>query len=141
MSPKGSANLESGNKCAEALWIRIDRALASLGEAEMNLRQLRASRLPAMAESLASAASELEALRLLLPAGEFDKGIYLALRSRIGELGHVSGRVCALYAAASGFHAGLALVREKEAAGYDALGAVHSLPHACRIPHSLETRG
>ncbi len=141
MSLKDRAISEPGVRRVESLAVRIDRALASLGAAELNLRKLQLSRLPATADSLALAAADLESLRRLVPLPESHTRIEAALRPRMEKLGCASRRVCALYAAAKGFHAGLALAREREAAAYDALGTVHGLSGSRRSPHGLETQG
>ncbi len=140
MSLKNSSRSESGGG-AESLAVRIERALASLRKVELNLRTLQLNRLPALAASLALAASDLETLHALLPLADPHKPLAAALRSRVEKLGAAGRRVCALHAAAESFHAGLALARDKEAAAYDSQGAVHGRSGARRFPHALSTQG
>lgn len=145
MNLKDISRPRAGREAAESVAVQIDRALASLGEAETNLRNLRSGRLPEMASALATAASDLDVLRLSLSASDSlprqGKRISPALRDRMKKLGCASSRVCALYEAARAFHAGLALVRRSEAGAYDARGEVCHTTAGCLLPHGLETKG
>lgn len=145
MSLKDISGPRAGREAGESVAVHIDRALASLGEAETNLRNLQSSRLPEMASALAMAASDLDSLRLSLSASDSPpqqgKRIGAALRDRMKKLGYASSRVCALYGAARAFHAGLALIRRSEAGAYDARGEICRTNAGCLLPHRLETKG
>jgi hypothetical protein len=141
MSPKENSKSRAGHGSAESLSVQIDRALASLGEAEMNLTNLRSSRLSEMARTLATAASEIESLHSSMSTAEPDKRTGATLRAPMQKLRYASSRVCALYGAARRFHAGLALVRRMEAGAYDARGEVCGTSAGCLFPHRLETQG
>ena len=67
MRQKGTSRSERGDGCLEFVVARIEQALFSLGQAEINLRNLRISRLPQVAESLSAAAADIESLRSALP--------------------------------------------------------------------------
>ena len=141
MVHKGRSRLEPGDECLTVVVARIERALASLGEAEINLRNLRVSLLPRVAESLAAAAADVELLRSALQAADHDRVNAVAVRNRMKRLECASGRVSALYRAANSFHAGWMLARKQEVAEYDVLGEFCGTP-GCRVPrHCLETRG
>jgi hypothetical protein len=145
MSPKDIAKSGAGCGAAESVAVQIDRALASLGNAESNLRELRSSSLDEMVQALALAASDLETLHSSLAAqrsspkeGRRADG---ALRARVNKLRRASSRVCALYGAARAFHSGLALIRRMEAGAYDARGKVCGRTGGSSLPHRLETKG
>ena len=141
MRQKDRSRLERGDVFLDVLFVRIDRTLASLGEAEINLRNLSASRLPQVAESLAAAAADVESLRVTLSASSQGDRASTGLRIRMKRLEYATGRVSALHQAARDFHSGLMLVRKRELAEYDALGGVSEIPASLVPPHSLEARG
>jgi hypothetical protein len=141
MRHKGRSRSESGDGGQEFLVARIDRALASLGKAEINLINLRMSRLPEVAESLAVAAAEVEPLSGALLTASRGIRITALLRAQIQRLEYAAGRVSALHQAAKNFHAGLMLVRQGDMAQYDALGGVCGNPEFQISPHGLEARG
>jgi hypothetical protein len=145
MNLKDISGPRAGREAAESVAVQIDRALASLDEAETNLRNLRSSHLAEMASALATAASDLDALRLSLSASDTPprqgKRVSAALRDRMKKLGCASSRVCALYGAARAFHAGLALIRRSEEGAYDARGEICRTTAGCLLPHGLETKG
>jgi hypothetical protein len=141
MRQRGTSTLEHGDGCLEFVVDRIEQALASLAEAETNLRNLRVSCLPQVAESLAAASAGVESLRAVLPAAGDSVRNAAAVRARMKRLEYASGRVNALHQAANDFHAGLMLARQRELAEYDALGGVCGSP-GCHVPqHCLEARG
>ena len=125
----------------EVLVVRIDRTLASLGKAEINLRDLNRSRLPQVVKYLAEAAAYVESLRETVSTSSQGTRIPAVLRTRIERMEQSAGRVSALHQAAKGFHAGLMLVRKRELAEYDALGGVSEITGSLVPPHSLEARG
>lgn len=141
MSRKDISRSVTGCGPAASVAVQIDRVLASLGDAEISLRNLRSSRLPEMAEALALAAFDLQSLRLSLSNLEPDRPIGGALRARMQQLGYASSRVCVLYGAARKFHEGLALIRRTEAGAYDAHGEVRGMPVCSWLSHRLETQG
>jgi hypothetical protein len=125
----------------EVLVDRIDRTLASLGKAEIELRDLNRSRLPQTVESLAKAAADVESLREKVSISSPGSRIPAVLRTQIKRMEQSAGRVSALHQAARRFHAGLMLVRKRELAEYDALGGVSEVTEALVPSHSLEARG
>jgi hypothetical protein len=141
MRQKGRSRPERGDGCLEFVVARIEQALASLGKAEMNLRNFRMNRLSQVAESLLTAAADVELLRLAVPAAGADVRNAAAVRARVKRLGYAAGRVSALHQAANDFQAGLMLARKQEAAEYDALGGVCGTPGYHILQHHLETRG
>jgi hypothetical protein len=141
MRQKGTSRSERGDGCLEFVVARIEQALFSLGQAEINLRNLRISRLPQVAESLSAAAADIESLRSALPAAGQGVRNAAVIRARMKRLEYASGRVSILHRAANDFQAGLMLARNQEAAEYDALGGVRGTL-ASHVPHHcLETRG
>ena len=142
---KHISTVENGSGRRELLAVRIEKALATLGNVETELRQLRLSRLHGMADSLAAAAADIESLRSFLPAAASNESIHghsnAAIRARLEKLGHLGRRVCALYEAAQQFHAGLARVRAQDSEAYDALGTVRVLCDSQPSLGALETRG
>lgn len=141
MGQKARFNLEKGCTSVATVAVCVERALHSHDEAEQHLRNLQLSQLPAMGKSLERAAADMESLQLLLSTLPPGRSLTAALRSSMERLRYKSSRVCALFAAAQNFHAGLALVRATEASGYDALGELRGLSEARLLPHRLETRG
>jgi hypothetical protein len=132
---------ESGDECLEVLSVRVEQTLASLGEAEIYLRNLNMGRLPKAAESLAAAAASARSLRETLSASSQGCRIPTLLRAEMKRLEHAARRVSALHQAARSFHAGLLLVRKRELAEYDASGGVSEMPASLIPAHSLEARG
>jgi hypothetical protein len=141
MRQKDRSRSERGDVRPDVLFVRVDRTLASLGAAEVNLRNLSMSRLPQVAESLAAAAVEVKSLRETLSASSQGTRIPAALRARMKRLEYAAGRVRVLHQAARDFHAGLMLVRKRELAEYDSSGGVSEIPASLVSPHSLEARG
>lgn len=141
MSQEDVSKSGIGGKTAEPVAVRIDRALVSLGKAEINLRNLHSRSLPEMAGALAMAASDLESLRGAFFPLEPGRRADVTIRTRLKKLEYATGRVCALYGAARRFHEGLALVRKMEAGAYDARGEVRGMTSSRLFPHRLETRG
>jgi hypothetical protein len=141
MRQQDRSRSENSQACSVVLFVRFDRTLASLGEAEINLRNLRRSYLPQVAESLAAAAADVRSLREELSASSLGNRIPAVLRARMKKLEYAAGRMSALHQAARDFHAGLMLVRKRELAEYDASGGVSEIPASLVPPHSLEARG
>jgi hypothetical protein len=141
MRQKGTSISERGGGCLEFVIARIEQALASFAEAEMNLRNLRVSCLPRVAESLAAAAAEVESLRSALPPAGYRVRNAASVRAGMKRLEYAAGRVSALHQAANDFHAGLMHARQRELAEYDALGGVCGST-GCHVQrHCLEARG
>lgn len=138
---KGGPGAGCNDRDLKLLSVRIDKALASLGEAEIHLRNLRVSCLPQVAESLAAAVSGLEALRGAVPVSGLGNGITAALWERMMRLQYAVARISALHQAAMTFHAGLAGLRQRETAEYDALGEVRGASESPVSPHCLVARG
>lgn len=141
MRQKGRSRSEGGDGRWEFLVARIDQAIALLGKAEINLRNLRMNRLPQMAESLAAAVASIDLFRgALATADQANRGTP-ALRARMKRLHYATVRVSALHQTAVNFHAGLMRIRQGEMAEYDAVGAVCSAPEFHAPRHCLEARG
>jgi hypothetical protein len=141
MRQKDRSGSERGDVRPDVLFVRVDRTLASLEEAEVNLRNLSISRLPQVAESVAAAAVDVKSLRETLSASSQGTRIPAALRARMKRLEYAAGRVSVLHQAARDFHAGLMLVRKRELDEYDSSGGVSEVPASLAPPHSLEARG
>ena len=141
MRQEDKSRSERDDLSLEVLVVRTDRTLASLGKAEINLRDLNGNRLPQVVESLAEAAAYAESLREAVSTSSQNLRIPAALRTRVKRLEQSAGRVSALHQAARGFHAGLMLVRKRELAEYDALGGVSEITESLVPPNSLEARG
>lgn len=138
---KGGPGAERNDGELKLLAVRIDKALVALGEAEIRLKNLRLSCLPQVEESLAAAVSGLEALRGAVPVSGLGCGITAGLWERLLRLQYAAARVNVLHQAAMEFHAGLAGIRQKETAEYDALGEVRSAHEPPVSLHCLVARG
>ena len=141
MRQKGRSRSERGDGYLEYLAARINQALASLGEAELNLRNISLGRLSQVAESLEAAATDVKSLRgAMSTVGEGNRNTP-ALRESLRRVEYAAGRVSALHQAARDFHAGLMLARQGDTAEYDALGGVCGKTDFHVAPHGLEARG
>jgi|GEM_PF-2424304 len=116
---------------------RFDQAIASLAEAEANLRNPRRERLPELVQTMERTAGELRALRSSLVSMQPDGPDRAMLRRRLNEFRHSAGRVNALYCAARKFHEGLVQIHRLETGGYDVRGGAPG----CSALHCLEARG
>ena len=141
MRQKGRSRPEQGHGSQEFLAARIDQALVSLGVVELNLRDLRISRLSQVGDALAEAAAHVESVRAVLPPSGQGNWVTPELRAQMKTVELAVRRVSTLHQAAREFHSGLLRVRQAEMAGYDALGGVGGVPELQLGMHSLEARG
>jgi hypothetical protein len=141
MRQKGRSGSGRADLHLELLAGQFDRTLASLMEVEIHLKNLGTNRLSQVAEALEIVADRIESLRARLQSLGQGSPLPDALRARMKRLENATGRVSALHQSARAFHAGLMLVRKRELAEYDALGALSDDPASLLTPYSLEARG
>ncbi len=141
MKHAGQARTKRDDGHWKPLFMRIDRTITALGDAEINLRDLRLDTLPRMVESLAAAVAGTDSLRAALMSAAHGDPIVPALEARLKRLGYAIARVGALHQAAMKFHVGLVRLRHSEMAQYDAVGVVCDTSVLPAAQHSLEARG
>ncbi len=141
MKQKYRSRSEARGPLGGVLAARMDQAIASLGKAEIELRNLRLSHLPEMADALSAAVADVEALRGTLPTPNQGDQLTAALQAQIKRMKYAAARVSALHRAAMDFHARLMRIRLSEVAEYDAVGAVCNASEFHAPQHCLEARG